>query len=479
MAFPTRINGIEFQSFPLQSSDDYFESFSQLSSWQTFDHYSITSQFISEMRAFLNDPTTMMTFRSQPTDFTRDPCFTFPRLAIAIIKEHARPSQDRIVNLFKEGAFGKRKSCPTASAFCQDRVKLDPAFYKTWMAKAVQFYYIRFPQEHLVTTWHGHYVWAIDCSNLTLPDTDETRATFRVNTNPAHGSVTVQGKASFAYDVLNDIPINALLGNPKDEKQLFINSHAQYLSPSVIVLFDRGYTSYDVIATTLVMGANFVIRFPKSHNFSAVEVFMNGDVMEQFVTIQVPHEKKRLAIECGWPLEVRVRLVRIVLENGTVEVLMTSLLDRDEYTISDLNWLYGKRWNVESGFFRFKQLLYAEKFSSKKLLNIEQDFYALVFMQTIESIMDKDQDHEMLVKSQEKHLKHEYHVNKAHACASLFGHLVDLFLLDEQTMENHLLSLQQEMRLSKSVIRPGRHNPRRKLNQTERVRYMQYRMKFR
>ena len=479
MAFPTQINGIEFLSFPLQDSDGYFESLSTLPPWRPFEYFSITTQFVSEMRAFLNDPSTMMAFRCHPKDFTRDPCFTFPRLAIAILKEHARPAQDRIVNLFKEGAFGNRQACPTASAFCQDRVKLDPAFYKAWMAKAVQFYYSRFPRDHLVTTWHGHYVWAIDCSTLTLPGTPETRAAFSIQTNQVPGSETVQGKASFAYDVLNEIPIDTLLGKVQAEKQFLIDSHAQYLNSSVIALYDRGYADYEVIARTLASGAHFVIRCPTSHTFKVVDDFVNSDATDEIVTLKVPRKKTRLAVECGWPLEVQVRLVKIVLDNGTAEVLITSLLDRDEYPAVEFKWLYGKRWGVETGFFRFKQQLDAEKFSSKKVHNIEQDFHALVFMQVLESIMDKDQDHEMRTKSQEKHLKHEYHVNKAHAYSSLFGHLVDFFLLDEQTLEHHVSTFQQEVRLSKSVIRPDRNNPRHELTQSERVKYLQYQRKQR
>jgi len=479
MAFPTRINGIEFQSFPLQNSDGYFEFFSTVPPWRPFDHFSITSQFVSEMRAFLHDPSTMMAFRCHPTDFTRDPRFTFPRLAIAIIKEHARPAQDRIDHLFQEGGFGDHPASPTTSAFCQDRAKLDPAFYKAWVAKAVQFYYSRFPQEHLVTTWHGHYVWAIDCSTLTLPDTPETRAAFSIQTNQVPGSETVQGKTSFAYDVLNELPIDVLLGKAQAEKQFIIDSHVQYLNPSVIALYDRGYADYEVIARTLARGAHFVIRCPTSHTFKVVEDFMNSDATDEIVTITVPRDKKHLAVECGWPLEVQARLVKFVLDNGKVEVLITSLLDRDEYPAVEFKWLYEKRWGVETGFFRFKQQLDAEKFSSKKVHNIRQDFYALAFMQVFESIMDKDQDHEMRAKSQEKHLKHEYHVNKAHAYSSLFSHLVDFFLLDEQNLEHHVSTFQQEVLRSKSVIRPDRHNTRHELTQTERVKYLKYQRKQR
>lgn len=51
--------------------------------------------------------------------------------------------------------------------------------------------------------------------------------------------------------------------------------------------------------------------------------------------------------------EVKVRLVRVELDDGEIEVLMTSLVDRVKYPASIFKWLYGKRWgggNLHSRF---------------------------------------------------------------------------------------------------------------------------------
>ncbi len=479
MAFLPQINDIEFYSFPLHDPNGQFEFVSVIPPWRPYEHFSMTTQFISEMRAFLDDPTTMMTFRCHPADFTRDPTFTFPRLAMAIIKEHARPYQDRLVHLFQEGAFGNRSSCPTASAFCQDRDKLDPEFFKAWASKCVRFFYSRFPQEHLVTTWHGRYVWAIDCSMLNIPDSPETRASFSIHTNDVPDFEIVQGKASFAYDVLNEIPINADFGKNQAEKDFLVTSHAQFLNPSVIALYDRGYSDYEIITTTLARGANFVIRCHLSNTFKVVEDFLKSDAIDEIVTIRVPQKRKHIAVERGWLSEVQVRLVKIMLENGTIEVLMTSLLDRDEFSTDEFKWLYGKRWGVETAILRFKIQLEAECFSSKKVHNIRQDFHAMIFLQVLESILDKAEDHDMRTRSQEKHLKHEYRVNKAHAYSMLSNRLVDLFLNDESSMQMNLTLFQQEIRLCKNPIRPNRHYPRNTSTPSERVRYLLYQKKRR
>jgi hypothetical protein len=447
--------------------------------WRPVEGLSVTTQFITEMRAFLYDPITVMTYRCHPENFSRDRFFSFPRLAIAILKEHAFPAQTRLIHLFREGAFGNQIICPTASAFYQARSKLDPSFYKEWVSRAVQFFYSHFHTEHLVTTWHNRYLWAIDCSMLNLPDTPETRSAFSIQRNQVPGSEIIQGKASFSYDVLNELVTDVLFDKIQAEKQFLVEGHTHRLNPAVIAIYDRGYANYETMVSTVSSGANFVIRSPSSRSFKVINDFMNSDAIDQITIISVPRDKKRTAAVLGWPFEVHVRLVKVALDDDTIEVLITSLLDRDEYPTTEFKWLYGKRWGVETAFFRFKNQLEVECFSSGKVHNIKQDFNAMVFLLVFESIMNKAQDHNIKAKSQEMNLKHEYHINKAGAYSMLSIHLVGIFLSEEKDLLRHLIEFQQDLCLSKSVIRPDRHYQRLKLNQTERVRYIQYRRKRR
>jgi IS4 transposase len=85
-----------------------------------------------------------------------------------------------------------------------------------------------------------------------------------------------------------------------------------------------------------------------------------------------------------------VRLVRVRLDSGEIEVLMTSLLDGKKYQVGDFKWLYGKRWGVETYLDRLKNQLEVERFSSKKLIGVEQDFYGVVFISTLESALSKE-----------------------------------------------------------------------------------------
>jgi hypothetical protein len=439
----------------------------------------LTMNFISTVREFLHDPMTKETYRSDPVDFTRDRCFTFPRVCVSILRDHARPAQTRLLHLFQDGAFGENSSCPTACAFFQARQKVNPLFFKEWLQEAADYFYANFSNAGLINTWKGKRLLAIDCSGIHLPDTPETRSKYTVQVNHETGSETVIGLVSFAYDVLNEIPTNACFGKRQAEHNFLRGGHIKQITDDTIYIYDRGYACYPIIATHAVHGGDFVIRCHLTATFKVVEEFVKSDQIDFIVDIKAPATCMVQVNKKMYPKSVRVRLVKIVLSTGEVEILITSLLDRERFTIADLAWLYEKRWGVECGFLRFKQQLEAEAFSSRKVINIQQDLFAMVFLQALETILDKAMDNEIRSKSKQGGLKLEYHVNKSGAYTMLGDHLAGLLLLDNVVMYTHFIAFQNEIKLLKSAIRPGRHEERKRLTATQRLNFWQYNRKRR
>ena len=62
--------------------------------------------------------------------------------------------------------------------------------------ETVNFFYTNYDQEGLVKRWKGFLLWATDCSSLNLPDTEETREKYSVQTNQYDEEGCVQGLAS-------------------------------------------------------------------------------------------------------------------------------------------------------------------------------------------------------------------------------------------------------------------------------------------
>ncbi|BBM85045.1 hypothetical protein [Candidatus Uabimicrobium amorphum] len=78
----------------------------------------------------------------------------------------------RINNFFKK--LGNLKEMVSPSSFYEARKKIDPELYKYLNSSCVQQYYKK--GSEYVKTWRGRLLWAVDCTTINLPDTEETRA---------------------------------------------------------------------------------------------------------------------------------------------------------------------------------------------------------------------------------------------------------------------------------------------------------------
>lgn len=90
----------------------------------------------------------------------------------------------------------------------------------------------------------------------------------------------------------------------------------------------------------------------KTNWWVQVDEFTKSDLTQRIVEFKLP--KKDLDNLSAFPeitkQNIKCRLVKVVLENGLVEVLFTSLLDDKEYDQSKFGDLYHQRWGVEEFF---------------------------------------------------------------------------------------------------------------------------------
>ncbi|MEE4359792.1 MAG: transposase [Desulfococcaceae bacterium] len=100
-----------------------------------------------------------------------------------------------------------------------------------------------------------------------------------------------------------------------------------------------------------------------------------------------PLFKKKQIEEAGLPMEIKVRFVRIVPETGEIEILVTSLCDETEYPTDNFKEIYHMRWGVETFYGVIKGHLNLENFTGKSVETVLQDFYATVFISSLESVI--------------------------------------------------------------------------------------------
>ena len=117
----------------------------------------------------------------QATDFTRERVLTWPVVIILMLRGQKVSLQTAVNKFFS--ALGAVWQVVTASAYRQARQKVQPEMFVHLNTVACKEYYARYGAEDAVMLWHGHRVLGMDGSYLNLPDTEETRREFSVQTN--------------------------------------------------------------------------------------------------------------------------------------------------------------------------------------------------------------------------------------------------------------------------------------------------------
>jgi len=389
-----------------------------------------------------------------------------------ILRGHKFSLQNALNKVF--GALGKLRLAPTASAYSQARQKLDPALFQELTTTTAQDFYRLAGQEGSVATWRGHRLLGADGSFLTLPDTPELRKAYTVQRYPRTGTETVQALSVVLYDLRNDLALGAKLGPIVAEKQYLFDLWEQTKSGDVLVL-DRLFADYCVIAFAVHGGREVVIRCPQK-SFGVVQDFWASELTEQVVTLPCPTTPSTRAFvkERNLPMQVRVRLMKFTLPTGETEVLLTTLCDKRRYPTAEFYQVYGWRWGNETYYDRLKNIFEVERFSGLSQRAIEQDFYAMVFLTTLESVLTKSAQTTLNERDEERQAQTEARVNRALSYVSLCDRVVTLLSDPRQDLETIRDELHQLFQQTPMRHKPGRQYPRIKRAHSMKLRFIKY-----
>ncbi|MBP8994966.1 MAG: transposase, partial [Bacteroidales bacterium] len=136
-------------------------------------------------------------------------------------------------------------------AFSKARQNISPKAFKALCSVFVDSFY---NSNTKLNKWPGFNVFAVDGTTLQIPDTQENIEYFGASKNQSSTQTALasaSASASAIYDVLNDIVIDAIVEPYKKSEREMAKQHinsiknAKLLNKS-IVIFDRGYPSYDM-----------------------------------------------------------------------------------------------------------------------------------------------------------------------------------------------------------------------------------------
>ena len=405
-------------------------------------------------RNLINDDDFRSRNRTEDRYFTRCRKLTFVFVILLLLRKSAKSIQCVVNELFM--VLGLESV--TAAAFSQARKRIrHTAFIELNEQAIVNVMY----REGEYLRYKGFRVLAIDGSKIRLPETEEINQEFGQVAYTNGQNEEIKGYHTYAqgsvlYDVLNHIAVDAWLGKGTDYEVDLAIDHLKKTQSGDLIMADRGYASYFFLARLSQADRDFVIRCC-SGSFKVATVMLSGEgEASRRVTLVAPQTKKELK-EWGLPDRLTVRFVRVLLDTGEYEVLVTSLLDEIEYPVSDFKEIYWLRWGVENFYGLAKTRLQLENFTGRTVESIKQDFYATIYITGLESILTEKAEEEL----SQRITKHEYHVNKMVSFNVIKNQVIDL-LYYESDLDNLLEKLTKLFLKNPSCTRKNREVPRRK-----------------
>lgn len=402
--------------------------------------------------------------RSSPHDFTRKRILTFGVLFTMLLQKGGKSLQLYLNELIP--GLGLPSFSVSNMAYSKARRKLKhTAFIELNQTAVVTTMY----EDDGYQTFKGFRILACDGSKVRLPEDNPevadlfgTRA-FRAGSGKRSSGTHAMALASVFYDVLNRVALDArLLAVATHEvtaavTQLRDTFLQTILTKHDLIVQDRGYHSYHMVAVLSQSKAQFVVRAKRGSGMRVADDMLAGHGnVDRTVTITMPEHLADREKYQGLPASLRLRFVRVILKDGTVEVLVTSVLDHGVLSQGDFKELYYLRWGIETFFGILKTRLGLENFSGYSAEAIRQDFFVTVFLCGVESIFITDAE-STLAKQRGGHPKK---VNKAVSFNAIKEEAFGLFASTEPA-EQVIEKLEALFLTNPTLIRTDRNPPRR------------------
>jgi len=341
----------------------------------------------------------------------------------------------------------------TTSAFVQNRKKIKPELFIELLFCLNQEFYT--DNDERIKLWNEFRLLAIDGSTILLPNTEELKEKYGVQKNQ-HKTEVVKARCSMLYDLENKFIVDGRLVHCKEGEKKQAIKHLKHTTTNDLVLLDRGYPCYELFHEFDIRGVNYVVRCKLSFS-RVVESFVNSKLKSQVLTLE-PTRKSKSNMKLVRKEDLKVRLVKVVLDSGQIEVLITSLINEEKYPIHIFKSLYSKRWGIETNYNFLKNILEVESFSSYSPESIVQDFYATLFIRNLQSLLISELDEEVEKKYGRR--KHKYKINDSLSIGLLKGRIVELLMSDSS--ESALEEIKKLLLKHVVPIRLNRKNEREK-----------------
>lgn len=360
--------------------------------------------------------------------------------------------------------FGCRADIASASAFVQQRSKILPEAFETLFQM-----FVAATNGHAL--YEGYRLLAVDGSDIQITTNESSPDSYFPGSNGQKPYNLLHLNAM--YDLLLKTYVDAsVVGKRANNECLALAAmvdRASSVKPAIIIA-DRGYESYNVMAHIQEKGWKFLIRVkdPGSKGIASGLDLPKQEEFDCYVPIHLMRRQtklmKQLCKDCNsykfipqnvsfdyLPARNRglfhlpFRIVRFQITNNTYETVVTNL-DTEQFPPAKLKELYAMRWGIETSFRYLKYTIGLLHFHAKKAEYILQEVFASLIMYNFTELITSH------VVTQKANRKYAFQANfsaAVHICRDFF--LKNVAPLDVEALIARNLS----------PVRPGRRRPRK------------------
>jgi len=269
----------------------------------------------------------------------------------------------------------------STSAYCQARSRLSLGLIKDLAIESGEFMEKAVPSEWL---WKGRHLKLIDGSTLSMPDTPENQQRWPQHDQQDEGIgfpiMRIVGVLSMATAACLGLAYGPYQGKETGEHAL-----ARQLLPLIhqkdILLADRYYCSYFLIAQVLAQGADLITRLhgARNYDFRRGHRLGEGDHIVELVKPPIPKWMDQETYD-SIPeiLELREMKSDHKDEHGDEVIIVTTLLNPETYPRSEVLGAYRLRWNVELDLRSLKTAMGMDILSCKSPEMIEKEVWTYI-----------------------------------------------------------------------------------------------------
>lgn len=330
----------------------------------------------------------------------------------------------------------------SSQAIGKQRMFIDPKVFIDMYESFIDKLYNKFKG---FSKFNRYVICACDGSIVDLPNVTLTRKEFPLGDENLIKEKRIRARVSCFLDVHSKHILTSKIVETTINEITLAMEHLDNLKErldikKLITIYDRGYSSIELMLKTINLDSKFLIRLPKNvfknqikqmkTNDEIIQININNGRLKAFKDEELKEKARKMG-----RLKIRIALVDIGKKEP--EILATNLPD-NEFSTEDLKELYAKRWTVETGFDRLKNLIEIEDFSGFRREIIEQDFNAHIFIYNLAMTIKNHAEEHITRIPRNKDEKIIYQSNFAKIIGNIYLFFFDL-IFGTQTKKERII----------------------------------------